>query len=107
MIIRDVYLSASARTDIENYKFILYFNNTIDEINLMYPVFDPLKHANDMDSNEFYPDILLAPIIDNILYLHGMGDKYKNEFIRKMKYVFCAWWRKNHNKSGFIRRSDV
>lgn len=102
----ELFASVSVRCPIDQYKFIYYFNQTVDEINLMYPLFTPLQHMNSFLDEREYPDILHGPISDNILFLAGFGDQYKSEFLRKMKYVFCAWWKMKQKKNGIIKRGD-
>ena len=106
MKVKDIYLAVSSYTDVDQFKFLVCFNETINEINLMYPVMDPLNNSTDLNCESEYSDMYFAPIIDNILYLLGLGDRYKNEFLRKMKFVFCAWWKKKCSKTGFIKRSE-
>lgn len=106
MIVKDIYIAVSAYTDVDQFKFLVCFNETINEINLMYPLMDALKNAPDINYEWVYPEMYFSPIIDNILYLLGLGDRHKSEFLRKMKFIFCAWWKSKRLKTGFIKRSE-
>ena len=106
MKVNEIFITVSSYADVDQFKFLLLFNETINEINLMYPVIDNLKTTNDINSFYEYPEMFVSPIKDNILFLLGFGDKYKSEFIRKMKYAFCGWWKNKSKKTGFVRRSE-
>lgn len=106
MKVKDIYIAVSAYADVDQFKFLVCFNETINEINLMYPLMDPLINVPDLNCECEYSEMYFSPIIDNILYLLGLGERYKGEFIRKMKFVFCAWWKKKGSKTGFIKRSE-
>lgn len=60
----------------------------------------PPKHLND---DIVVKSLFHICLIDNILYLAGLGDKYKNEFLRKASLAEREDWNAN-NKGGRIRR---
>lgn len=106
MEIKDIYEKVSLKVPLEQRRFFNYFNDTIAELESMYPdlLFKEGMHYTPMHdlSDEYIIRPLYAPaIVDNIIFLSGYDKDgtYKSEFIRKAKEAYINYWNSHaHNR---------
>lgn len=97
MTILKIFEKVNLVTPIEQRRFFNYFADSVDEIESMYS-----GHVFKKDVEYTPPtaltdenavlDLYHNAIVDNILFLAGQGDTYKNEFLRKAKAAFLKYW---------------
>lgn len=106
MGIKEIYEKVNLRVPLEQRRFFNYFNDTIAELESLYPdlLFQEGQRFTSMHdlSDEYIVRPLYGPaIVDNILFLCGYDKDgiYKNEFIRKAKDAYLNYWNSHaHNR---------
>lgn len=104
MTLLEIYEKVNLVTPIEQRDFFNYFDDSVREIEALY--------GSDRTSLVFEEDTVYAPpesltddvavlplyggaIVDNILFLSGLGDARKSEFLRKSRTAYLNYWNKN------------
>ena len=103
MTILEIFEKVNLTVPLEQRRFFNYFNDTINELISRYDgvvveegtEFKPIASIND--------DCTVLPlyaqaIVDNILFLSGQSEVYKNEFLRKAHEAYLKYW--NDNAKG-------
>lgn len=100
MEIKEIYEKINLRVPLEQRRFFNYFNDTIAELEALYPqlLFEEGKRYTPMHdlSDEYIVRPLYGPaIVDNILFLSGYDKDgtYKSEFLRKAENAYENYWR--------------
>lgn len=104
---KTIYLIVSNFAQIEQHAFFTFYNLTVGEIKAMYPKMDSLKTVDKLEAYTGVEPEIVSAIVDNILYNMGMGDKYKSEFLRKLKSYYISLWKKRFSVFKCIKRSEV
>ncbi len=104
---KSIYLIVSNYAQIEQYAFFTFYNLTVGEIISMYPEIDFIKPVDNLETYTGVVQELVPAIVDNILYNMGLGDKYKSEFLRKLRLYYISLWKKRHTVFKRIKRSVV
>lgn len=99
MNIKEIYEKVNLKVPLEQRRFFNYFNDTIAELESLYPEFlfcEGLKFTPMHDlSDEYIVRPLYGPaIVDNIIFLSGFDKEgiYKSEFIRKARDAYLNYW---------------
>lgn len=97
MTVLQMYERVCLTTELDQRRFVNYLNDTQTEIVSLYGERIKLT-AQDIDAID--DDVLLdekfhPAIVDNILYLAGQDDKYKESFLAKSHAAFLNLWNKN------------
>ena len=105
---RQIYERVSLVAPIWQRQFFDRLNDTIIELGSLYGDVPKLLYRADEDGA--YPDgqwvkeletelvvlpLYHAAIVDNILYLSGVGEEYKTEFLRKAHDAWLTYWNVN------------
>ncbi len=100
MNIREIYEKVSLRVPLEQRRFFNYFNDTIAELDALYPEYlcERGKHyipMHDLSDEYIVRPLYGAAIVDNILFLSGYDKDgtFKSEFMRKAKEAYLNYWR--------------
>ncbi len=100
MDIKEIYEKVSLKTPLEQRRFFNYFNDTIAELDALYPsyVTEEGKHftaMHDLSDEYIVRPLYGAAIVDNILFLCGYDKDgtYKSEFLRKAQEAYLNYWR--------------
>ncbi|MBP3359937.1 MAG: hypothetical protein J6N52_03715 [Clostridia bacterium] len=95
---------------IEQRRFFNWLNDTIDEMNVLcrddkYIFVNPGEKSvvDSLDDDINVKDLFAFAIVDNILFLAGVGDAYKSEFIRKTRSVYDKYAR-DDKKTRIIKK---
>lgn len=103
MSILEIFEKVNLVTPIEQRRFFNYFEDTVDELQALYSGF-VFEKDTEYQPPEALSDInALLPlyhnsIVDNIIFLAGGEEAYKNEFIRKSRAAYLKYW--NDNAKG-------
>ena len=108
MKLREIYEKVILRVRMEERRFFNHFNDTITELEALYPqrvcdgVFTPFDNLND-DCN--VKDLYGPAIVDDIIFLAGEDNDgtYKSEFLRKSQNAAHAIEKKD-GKARRIRK---
>lgn len=108
MTILEIFEKVNLTAPIEQRKFFNFFEDTVNELQSLYRDFVFIEDAKYALPKSLTDDNAVLPlyhnsIVDNILFLAGMGETYKGEFIRKSKDAFLKYWNDNA-KGRRIRR---
>ena len=108
MTLLEIFEKVNLVVPIEQRKFFNYFEDTVNELQSLYRDFVLIKDTEYTPPESLTDDNVVLPlyhnsIVDNILFLAGMGETYKGEFIRKSKDAFLKYWNDNA-KDRRIRR---
>lgn len=102
---RIIYEKVSLRAPLEQRRFFNFLDDTCLELLALYPGKVKVNEDEEYKAAERLSDyinirgIFIPAIVDNILYLAGLGDTYKNEFLRKAEEA-----KKTGKKSIIIKR---
>lgn len=104
MTILEIFEKVSLVTPIEQRRFFNYFEDSVNELLSLYPVFvlkEGVKEYTPPENLTY--DNVVRPlyhnaIVDNILFLSGQNEVYKGEFVRKSRLAFLKYW--NDNAKG-------
>ena len=111
MTILEIFEKVNLVVPIEQRKFFNYFEDSVNELQSLYGDFvfiedaeytPPTELSDDPDDNVVLP-LYHNSIVDNILFLVGMGETYKGEFMRKSHEAYLNYWNDNA-KGRRIRR---
>ena len=88
---------------LEQRKFFNYFDDSVAELEAMYNGFVFETDAKYTPPTQLSDTNVVLPlyhnaIVDNILFLAGVGESYKGEFIRKSRDAYLKYW--NDNAKG-------
>jgi len=84
-----IYEKVSLKTPLEQRRFFNYLDDTCMELmalsknKVCVNDDEEYKPADSLDDRINIRGIYIPAIVDNILYLAGLGDTYKSEFLRK------------------------
>ncbi|MCK9477994.1 MAG: hypothetical protein M0R40_00645 [Firmicutes bacterium] len=99
MTIKDVFEKVSLETPIEQRRFFNYYNDSVSELEGLYGndkknLFkgEPVIVKSLSDESTVLP-LYNTAIVDNILFLTGLGESHKGEFIRKAHAVYLKYWK--------------
>ena len=87
-------------TPLEEQHFFNYFEDTVNELSVLYncfvfdknELFTPPKTLT--DDNTIKP-LYHNSIVDNILFMATGQENYKNDFLRKSHLAFLKYWNEN------------
>ena len=109
MTLIEIFEKVNLKSPIEPRRFFNYYNDTIDEIKALYSpfVFED-KDTEDGTVSSFDDTITVKPlymvgIVDNILFLNGVGEEYKAQFYDKTRSAWLEYWTQ-HAKGARIKR---
>ena len=104
MTILEIFEKVNLAIPIEQRDFFNYFDDSVREIEALYAsdrknlVFKPdteyTAPATLGDENAVLP-LYSGAIVDNILFMAGQGEAYKNGFLRKARSAYLNYWNKN------------
>lgn len=103
MSILEIFEKVNLVLPIEQRRFFNYFEDTVNELQSLYPGFVFEKGAEYQppsslsDANDVLP-LYHNSIVDNVLFLAGGGEEYKSEFLRKSRDAWLKYW--NDNAKG-------
>jgi hypothetical protein len=105
MNVKQIYERVSLVAPVFQRPFFDRLNDTIIELGSLYGEVPKLLYVSDEDgevvSEQWVKDLdaelIILPlyhnaIVDNILYLSGAGDVYKQEFVRKTHDAWLKYW---------------
>jgi hypothetical protein len=108
MTILEIFEKVNLVVPIEQRRFFNYFEDTVNELQSLYGDFVFIKDKEYTPPTDLTDDNVVLPlyhnaIVDNILFLVGIGEAYKSEFIRKSRDAYLKYWNDNA-KGRRIRR---
>ena len=106
MTLLEIFEKVNLTIPIEQRRFFNYFEDTVNELQSLYRDFVLITDTESDSEKEYTPpeslndDNVVLPlyhnsIVDNILFLAGVGEVYKSEFLRKSKDAFLKYWNDN------------
>ena len=103
MSILEIFEKENLVMPIEQRRFFNYFADTVNELQSLYSGFVFEKDTKYIPPELLSDDNVVKPlyhnaIVDNIIFLAGGEDKYKNEFFRKSNDAYLKYW--NDNAKG-------
>ena len=113
MTLLEIFEKVNLTIPIEQRRFFNYFEDTVNELQSLYRDFVLITDTESDSEKEYTPpeslndDNVVLPlyhnsIVDNILFLAGVGETYKSEFIRKSKDAYLKYW--NDDAKGRRKR---
>ena len=104
MTLLEIFEKVNLVVPLEQRRFFNYFTDTVNELNTLYDGFVLDAEGEYTPPKDLSPDSVgVLPlyhnaIVDNILFLAGQEETYKNEFLRKSKAAYLKYW--NDNAKG-------
>ena len=103
MSILEIFEKVNLVLPIEQRRFFNYFEDTVNELQSLYPGFVFKKGAEYQPPSSLSDANVVLPlyhnsIVDNILFLANSGEEYKSEFLRKSRDAWLKYW--NDNAKG-------
>ena len=103
MSILEIFEKVNLVMPIEQRRFFNYFADTVNELQSLYSGFVFEKDTEYIPPELLSDDNVVKPlyhnaIVDNIIFLAGGEDRYKNEFLRKSNDAYLKYW--NDNAKG-------
>lgn len=97
MSILEIFEKVNLITPIEQRRFFNFFADSVDELQAQYPKFVIEDDATYTPPTALTDKNVVKPlyhnaIVDNILFLAGQGETYKNEFLRKSNAAYLKYW---------------
>ncbi len=115
MTILEIFEKVNLAIPIEQRDFFNYFDDSVKEIEALYGadrkdlVFIPdteyTPPTNLADENAVLP-LYGGAIVDNILFMAGVGEEHKSKFLRKAKIAYLEYWNKNARGRRMKKWSD-
>ena len=109
MEIKDIFEKVNLKSPIEQRRFFNYYNDTINEMKSLYSPFVFVeKDVEDEQIHSLDDEITVRPmyetgIVDNILYLNGLGAEYKQMFYEKTRSAWLEYWSR-YAKGARVKR---
>lgn len=100
MSILEIFEKVNLVVPIEQRRFFNYFEDSVNEIQSLYPGFVFEKDMEYVPPSALSDENVVLPlyhnaIVDNIIFLAGGAETYKSEFIRKAHDAFLKYWNEN------------
>lgn len=116
MTIKKMYEYVNLRLSIDERTFIAFFNETVADLVLLYEakyIYESEDNNTDEipkidslgDDNPIF-EVYHIAILYNILYLCGLGDNFKSEYLQKAESAYLKKWNEASGKSGVILKRE-
>lgn len=101
MTLLEIFEKVNLVVPIEQRRFLNYFNDTVNELNILYDGFVHESESEYIPPKDLSDSVDVLPlyhnaIVDNILFMAGHDvEVRKSEFIRKSRLAHNKYWRDN------------
>lgn len=100
-------------TPLEQRRFFDYYDASVNELRMMFKSKYVLKKdctyatPDDLNYTDVTREFFHEPIIQNILYMAGMGEQYKSEFIRLANLGYKEAWNEEAEEYKISRENGA